>query len=341
MQRREGAALVLLAGLAGLAAGGGPHVVADGKALCWDASKNPIAYEVHTGAAPKKEADAFAALVQDAFDAWASVKTAKLTFSQKKVSGKALSLEGFSTIEKQGPNTVVMDVGGDIVATLLGEANRKFIHGWGVPIDDGARIVRFYAIINAHESLESSRKGVVLHELGHVMGLDHSQITAAFAKRKGDQRYAPVMFPTSFDPPLTKLRPDDEAWLSRLYPSDAYAKQYGVIKGKVVTGKAKAVRGANVVAVRDGDEEHRVSCVSDYLGDGSGAFEIPVKIGDYWLYVEPIRKSFRGSSRVGLHAEKPDGHSFKERVEPKKFPNLLTVKAGQATDADLPVDLQQ
>jgi hypothetical protein len=314
--------------------------VAKGKPLRWDQQKNPIRYTIHTGTSAQKDADLFIALVRDAFRRWSSVKTAELEFSLAATTGgRAMTLAEYEKIEQsgEGGNAVIMDVDGDIIATLAGPGSRKSVHGWGLPVDDGKGFVRFFALINAHPALAREQRATILHEVGHVFGLDHSQITAtAFSASKVDRDYAPVMFPWSFTPPLHQLRPDDEAWVSTLYPSRNYKKQYGRIQGQMVASKGTRqfpVRGANVVAVGVADEHYRVSCVSDYLGDGTGAFALPVKAGKYRLYVEPIRDAFFGSSGVGIHAQTENGFSFVQRVKPALFGQVLEVKADKVTDA--------
>lgn len=339
-----------------VACGGGPYFVAARAPVLLPKKPGGIGYSIHIRNLGEPEVNLYADRVNKAFLTWGSVPTTALRFFQERpqLYAAPLSLKDYGLIERGTPkvgNVVFVDPDASLIAELMGEANRTKVLGWGIPVVDAKEIVRFIAVINTcKEVLPAVQHSCLLHEVGHAIGLDHSQITAAFSPGNGrDSDFTPVMYPLSRlpgDPQLDRLRPDDQAWVSHLYPSAAYPKEYGQLKGEIVAnkdGNRILVRGANIVAVRKNDPTIRVSCVSDYLNKGDGSFELPLKAGSYTVYVEPIQDRFFGSSRVGIHAETREGFAFQHRVKPQLFPLVpYDIVAGKTTNAgNIQVELQQ
>lgn len=130
----------------------------------------------------------------------------------------------------------------------------------------------------------------ITHEMGHFLGLGHSQINLAMYQ-SGYVNNCPVdglaglplMFPIEFcqsrkSAGLPILAPDDIAWISKLYPSGTYAANYGTISGFVLFSDGIThVQGVNVIARRvddpntaqDESQRIAVSVVSGYLFTGN------------------------------------------------------------------------
>jgi len=96
-------------------------------------------------------------------------------------------------------------------------------------------------------------ESVVLHELGHFVGLGHSAIGETERTPTGGRRVlgsGAVMFPIALTPGSTSdrsLQADDVAGLSDLYNSDSQRGETGSIRGRVVKN-GRGVFGAHVVA---------------------------------------------------------------------------------------------
>ncbi len=116
-------------------------------------------------------------------------------------------------------------------------------------------------------------QAVTTHEIGHLLGLDHSPLLSAsmfWAVRTG------VIYPRD-------VSSDDAAAISILYPSSLFASK-GKITGVVRTTTNAPVYGAVVVAV-NGNGVPVASAVTDpsgtYLIEGLDA-------GSYSVYAEPL-----------------------------------------------------
>lgn len=150
-----------------------------------------------------------------------------------------------------------------------------------------------------------SFKTTILHEFGHMFGLDHTQggNLEGFNNNDSDLTDVPVMFPIEANP-LIELQHDDIASVRDVYPVGDEASNYGTITG-TLTEDGSRVRGANIVAYLIDDSNPRKRAVagpSDVAGAGDGAFRLPILIpGNYILKAEAIDSSFTGGSSVGIY----------------------------------------
>jgi hypothetical protein len=289
-------------------------------------------------------------MVSSSFQEWESVPTSNLTFLDDGLL--PINVDEASEYNPYGSgaepvNAVIFDEQGAIIQELLGAGQQFSILGWASPFSDvsGTELVGFVSLMNG--SLATSRddfQSTVVHEFGHSLGLDHTQINLQFAGNgiSADDVNIPTMYPTDSDDNtvMSELNPDDIAWVSKFYPSSQFDQEYGSITGTLSRSDGSPVFGANVVAVRqDSPLLHVYSCVTGYLDDGTSLFEIPVTPGEYRLQIEPINPRFRRGSSVGPFAESSTSLSFQNPVLVKVFTDNINVTAGNSADAgDLEAD---
>jgi hypothetical protein len=266
------------------------------------------------------------------FAVWTAVPTANLTV----VNAGALPVDvtvanytAFLGVCGDGLSPIVFDTDGSITDDLLGNGARNEVLGFAGPecadvnsgtILEGSAVLngRWIDGINTSSNPEISVAdfdAVFVHEFGHYLDLDHSQInlTEAFDTDPGNDDAVATMFPILINPTaMATLALDDEVSISTLYPAPSFATNFGKITGNVFSPDGVSpFQGAYVVARKVGDP--RLSAVGVASGDrftsilgGSsdpsleGLYEIPgLPPGSWTVEIEAIDPSFTGGSSVG------------------------------------------
>jgi hypothetical protein len=325
-------------------AAGGPLMFDTAGPITW-ATTQTIEYRIDTGRLGPFDDPLPQKLAQAALDRWSQASTT-LTFQRQPLRENVTSAVQYLELENdnRAGNVLVFDDAGDIVAHLTGEANRANILGWTQPSLDGRKIGRFVALINgALAGNKAFVERTLTHQFGHALGLDHSQINSELANNRNgdDDRFLPTMFPTSTDhaSSLGELNPDDIAWIRQLYPSATTRRLYGTLVGRLER-QGRPVLGANVIAIRTAVRSvdaasplmDRFSCVSEYLGQGNGAFRIQVLPGVYRLRIEPVGAVLSGGSSSDPYADTPSGLSFFRPVAVLDRPEPLAIDAGATVE---------
>jgi hypothetical protein len=301
----------------------------DGEPFTWNPAKMPIAYRLDPGPMAANSSGtvvidhaAGAQRVQNMFGVWQAVSTATISFTNAgpilaagsytggdlKTAPQFNDVMGSCTSGAQSP--VIFDADGKLITSLglppevIGfNSGCAFdtTHGYYVSsaiVMNGA----FQDGVNSSRNFELSANAfdeAITHEIGHLLGLDHSQINLdellSFSGTCDVDQLAglPLMFPISFcqarkDAGLPVLSPDDVSWISQLYPNAATVNAYGTISGIIYFADGVTpLQGANVIArlVDDPntteDESRRVavSAVSGYLFTGNPGQSVTASLG--------------------------------------------------------------
>lgn len=251
--------------------------------------------------------------LNNALDKWRNVRTAEINASVENLTSNIATFAQFELAQADNPRgvIVVFDDKGDVVRGFYNAVNKEAPGQMAPPeTDANNNFVRAYLFLDERKAAEwgYSLEQILIHEVGHSLGLDHSQAKLAEARDSviANDIYVPIMFPTPLN---AHLSPDDEAWISRIYPrADAFLATYGYIVGFAVDGKDRGVPGIHVRAVRtaaNAKDEKGITAASPEFsfptgtyerrpGDFqlSGLFVLPVPPGRYALFVESFSREF-------------------------------------------------
>lgn len=211
--------------------------------------------------------------------------------------GASLSILGFA-----GPRVVEREDGVLVITEGQAVLNGKFINGVDAASDPEVPVDEF--------------KGAIFHEIGHMIGLDHTQVNLGSAVKflKGDESESeaiPTMFPLFIDG-SAQLTPhfDDAVAISSLYPAPAFRSDFCTLQGKAFRSDGRTeLQGVNVIASNSADALLKAtSFVSGALYTGAstdceapaGSFLLAgLSPGSaYSVSFEPISQVFTGGSSV-------------------------------------------
>jgi hypothetical protein len=229
-------------------------------------------------------ASAMQAAVTRAFATWEGVPTASVSFafvgftSASPFADDGLSVIGF---QSEPSEDRVLGSTGFTIDTLTGEI---------VEADIFLNSAFLWSTSDAGDPSRFDLGSVVLHEIGHFLGLGHSALGETEMTGPDSRRVlasGSVMFPIAFGRGNTldrTLQPDDIAGVSVVYPAAGFAQQTGTIRGRVQKD-GQGVFGAHVVAynVRTG------TMIGAFSLNASGDFEIAgLSPGPHVVRVEPL-----------------------------------------------------
>jgi len=251
--------------------------------------------------------------VHAGFQTWQNVASANISFSfQGTTPVSAVGRDGVNLVTFQDETT---PLGSSTLAVTL-----SFFEIQGSDLVTVEADILFNSIQSWSTSGESGKvdvQGVLTHEAGHVLGLDHSGLLSSVM--------VPFMRSQQIDTRVLQF--DDIAGVSEIYPGEV--PPVGEIRGFVKSGGAP-VFGAHVVAV-DAAGTTLVSTLSLQNGDYVLRF---LPSGSYRVYAEPLDQPVTDANIGGLFTgiRTDFGATFLGNVSTFSDAQAALVAAGETTN---------
>ena len=182
---------------------------------------------------------------------------------------------------------------------------------------------------DTHSGNSVNLKDVVVHEVGHLIGLEHTPLD-------GQPMVRPTMNPYNRGDgqgEAQSLEPDDIAGISYLYPSDDYFDRVSNANGEVSDLDGNPIFGVHVIA-KNKDTGAVTSTIS-------GAFDKNLNIGKYYImglppglykiFIEPISGDIGPENFGGIFSDFPTDFitEFYDNIKFENLATTLTVIAGE------------
>jgi hypothetical protein len=304
-------------------------------------------YDLGTlGTRSKAQADAF---VTNAVAVWTNVGTSTVVFGRGPDLTEDVTTANLATYypnnaanTSDGLNPVVYDTDGSIIDAIFGVGTKNNMLGFATTRFANCLFTEGTIFVSGFKPVSDTTLGVVFaHEVGHLIGLDHSQLDNS--QGIASTANYPLMYPIA-NRGTVSLHEDDVASVSMLYPDPALSSVYGQISGTfVLADGVTPVRGANLWAAETTTGKV-YSYVSDYLKQGTGYFRLLLPGGTYSLHAEAVQSTYVGASSVGPYATQNTDLSFQPPLYPggiggapmapvtlgNATPTMFTIAAGCA-----------
>ena len=213
---------------------GGPLSTLNGIAVRYQSSS--IAYKLDRGPFGIYTSAQAQTLANASFKVWDDVATSNVTFQHTAADTLPVDVNGSNYLQYttltdfkyDGINPIIFDSDGAITDALFGAGSSASIIGFAGSgdqnndgyYDEGEAVMNGkFADGSATSFTLAEWKSTFVHEFGHFLGLDHTQINGEFVNDATKTIYIPTMYPTATanDVPLGDLNPDDIAAISALF----------------------------------------------------------------------------------------------------------------------------
>lgn len=252
-------------------------------------------------------------IVRASFGAWEAVGTSYLQFDERG-SGT------FQGARSDGRNAILYDADGSDLQIPSGTGiiaiTRSYWDGSGniteADIIFNGRDIDFSVEENQTPRGTIDLQNTMTHEIGHLLGLDHSALVGPSSLRPTMNPFNDANGPRE----ARTLEDDDRAGLSVLYPS-ASASSLGSLSGLVTHPGGEGAHGVHVVAYRANTSTFVASVLTGASSDG--AYTIGgLPAGAYQVRIEPLNGNVNHESFGGVY-EGP----FDVDFDPEYYDNVI------------------
>lgn len=241
----------------------------DGKPtrVTWQPNAFPIAFSIDQSLA------ADAAGVTRGFQAWTEIPAASVSFTGQGVAVRPAGRDGVNSV---GLSSDLFENNGFLAYTTTWfDTKTGVLSEADIQIDPDAMRT-------------ADVETLVKHEVGHLLGFDHSANLSS------------IMYP--YVTSSMALDTDDKLSLAALYPNTRAALIGGNIRGQVRSGSGM-ILGAQVVALND-----QGAPVATAMSNQDGNFELDgLPPGNYRLYAEPLDGPVDGRNFSGIYSKAATG----------------------------------